>query len=152
MFTVNLESRPVAKGKPPRRLVNWTPLAAGNLRTGSGNAVLGLAEIVVGKEKCRYVVSELPCDGWSARAFRFGKPRGEKGTDGEADHYDAMICRNGQDCRCECRGFLRHGHCKHVDSARELIHRGLIEESPVNPEADVSQTEIDALVPENWGF
>jgi hypothetical protein len=30
------------------------------------------------------------------------------------------------DCDCDCLGFLRHGHCKHVLGLRALVLRGLL--------------------------
>lgn len=42
------------------------------------------------------------------------------GGDGAA--YGVCI-QDGADL-CECRGFLAHGHCRHIDSLRDLIGRG----------------------------
>jgi hypothetical protein len=29
-----------------------------------------------------------------------------------------------EECSCECMGFLRHGHCRHIEGLRALIERG----------------------------
>ena len=42
----------------------------------------------------------------------------------DAAHYD--VCLNGPQSTCECKGFLRHGHCKHMDGLTVLRQRGLI--------------------------
>jgi hypothetical protein len=31
-----------------------------------------------------------------------------------------------QDCSCECLGFLRHGHCKHILGLLTLLQNGLL--------------------------
>lgn len=43
-----------------------------------------------------------------------------KGTDPEADHYDCHLSNEGH--VCECRGNLKHGHCRHVDALVALRH------------------------------
>src|SRR5262245_21329109 len=72
-----------------------------------------------------YVVTELPC-GWDGRAFGFRKFAGEPGTDRTEEAYEVFVGRNGQDAMCGCKGFSRHGHCKHVEAARALIANGWI--------------------------
>jgi hypothetical protein len=31
---------------------------------------------------------------------------------------------NGQQSSCECKGFLHHGHCKHVEGLTVLVQAG----------------------------
>jgi len=49
-----------------------------------------------------------------SRGFSFAKLAPDMIT------YDVLIGMNPQDHSCECLGFLRHGHCKHIDAARRL--------------------------------
>jgi hypothetical protein len=58
-----------------------------------------------------YQVSPLPIDPSIGRkAFRFAKQTGDRAT------YDVRFTEHGGEC--ECLGFLRHGHCKHVATLR----------------------------------
>jgi hypothetical protein len=41
---------------------------------------------------------------------------------GEHLRYDVLL--HGRLSSCECRGFLRHGHCKHVDGLQALRKAG----------------------------
>jgi hypothetical protein len=45
-------------------------------------------------------------------------------TADEPSTYCVNLSTEGH--RCECKGFLRHGHCKHVDSLAALRDRQLI--------------------------
>lgn len=42
-----------------------------------------------------------------------------KPKDGEADHYDVLL-DEGLNSSCECHGFLRWGHCKHLSALQKL--------------------------------
>jgi len=84
--------------------------------------------ILDGKGKgniAEYLITEFVVEG--GRAFRFEKLKG--GTDREAASYDVFIAdERTADAglafdSCECRGFLRHGHCKHHDAARAIADR-----------------------------
>ena len=37
-----------------------------------------------------------------------------------------VLFQSEQDCSCECRGFLRWGHCKHTDALRAFRAAGVI--------------------------
>ena len=51
------------------------------------------------------------------RAFRFEKLT--PGTDDEESAYSVFVAdERGRDC-CDCKGFARHGHCKHVSAVRD---------------------------------
>ena len=47
-------------------------------------------------------------------AFRFEK------LGGEPDVYDVRLTEFGWEC--DCRGFVAHGHCKHVKAVLEAGH------------------------------
>jgi hypothetical protein len=77
----------------------------------------GTVEITAGKAVDEYQIAEFPT-GWDGRGFVLAKTAGDERT------YDVFIGRNGQDRRCNCRGFTGHGHCKHVDALAKLIGLG----------------------------
>jgi hypothetical protein len=58
-----------------------------------------------------YKVFPLPCDPAIGRkAFRFAKQGGDGAVyDLHADEYGLQ---------CQCKGFLAHGHCKHVETTQ----------------------------------
>jgi hypothetical protein len=59
-----------------------------------------------------YRVSPLPCDpDVGSAAFRFAK----QGGDGAV--YD--LCLSAYGWQCQCMGFLRWGHCKHVQTIQK---------------------------------
>jgi hypothetical protein len=59
-----------------------------------------------------YKVLPLPCDpSIGSKAVRFAKQAG----DGEV--YDLHLDTFGW--QCQCRGFVAHGHCKHVSTVQK---------------------------------
>ncbi len=80
-----------------------------------------LAVMTIGNDVFNYHLSRLPCP-WG-EAFRWTKLG--RTPEGEPDHYDVVMDeRNGH--TCECKGYLRHGHCKHIDALRALREHRLI--------------------------
>jgi hypothetical protein len=64
-------------------------------------------EITFTIENDAYKVSVLPCDpSIGKKAFRFRKL-----TAAEPTTYDVRFTEHGPEC--DCKGYLRHGHCKH---------------------------------------
>jgi hypothetical protein len=58
-----------------------------------------------------YKVYPLPCDPSIGRkALRFAKQSGDGAV------YDLLADDFG--LQCQCKGFLRHGHCKHVETVQ----------------------------------
>lgn len=98
-----------------RSAIKWKPSA------DPYGPTAGYLTIETGRTGCLYRVAEFP-PGWDGRGFTLTKIT--PGTDSESDSYSCFVARNGQDKSCECRGFLAHGHCKHLDSLAALIANG----------------------------
>lgn len=69
-----------------------------------------------GRTEVRYAVSGIPCS-FGQWAFRFTKL--DPGTDPAESCYDVLV--SGPDSSCDCKGFLAHGHCKHLDWALSAV-------------------------------
>jgi hypothetical protein len=94
------------------RTLSWTPL--------EGFAFQGALEIVADGKSTTYAVESIPSS-WG-RAWRLYKHG--PGTDKTEKEYKTLI---GNDADwCNCKGFARHGHCRHCEALRELIKRGMI--------------------------
>ncbi len=65
----------------------------------------------------RYWVRSIPSD--FGTAFELEKINPD-GTAGDTYHVNAS---SPQDTHCDCLGFERHGHCKHVDACRVIAAR-----------------------------
>src|SRR5262245_9454094 len=74
----------------------------------------------------RYAVEPLPCD--HGRAFRVLKLTDDRG---DAVPYDVFLSRLADSC--ECLGFLRHRHCRHVEALRALLAAGRLPVAPAAP-------------------
>jgi hypothetical protein len=60
-----------------------------------------------------YKVFPLPIDpAVGSKAYRFAKQSGDGAV------YDLHADRYG--LQCQCLGFLRHGHCKHVETVQAV--------------------------------
>jgi hypothetical protein len=75
----------------------------------------GVIRLTVGKESADYFVSVIPAD--FGRGFQLVKV----GIDASGE-YSVNI--DGDKRSCECKGFGRHGHCKHADGLAALIAAG----------------------------
>jgi hypothetical protein len=75
----------------------------------------GIVRIQVGEEPWTdYNLAPIPSE--FGRAFRLVKLLGPH------DRYDVLL--DGERSRCECRGFLRWHHCKHVSALLALLQAG----------------------------
>lgn len=75
--------------------------------------------LTVGKQTSRYFCQRIPADfGVGVRLEKFGAEGG--------DSYDVNIDHRSS---CECRGFCRHGRCKHVDACKKLLAEGKLPEA-----------------------
>jgi hypothetical protein len=88
-----------------------------------GKAVHGVYPLLltIGKKRYGYYVFPLASD--FGRAFKLVKFSCDVEPDG-ASEYD--VCLDGTRSQCECLGFLRHGHCKHVESLVALVEGGAL--------------------------
>jgi len=76
----------------------------------------GILRLTVGKEAADYYLTCLPAD------FGIGFKVVKIGLDVTEGEYHVNI--DGDKRSCECKGFLRHGHCKHADGIAALIAAG----------------------------
>jgi hypothetical protein len=76
----------------------------------------GVVRITVGQEHADYFLTAIPAD--FGRGFRVEKV----GLHENDPPYHVNIDADKR--TCECKGFLRHGHCKHADGIAALIAAG----------------------------
>lgn len=76
---------------------------------------VSIVTIAVGKEQDDYLVRPIPSDFGTAFAV-------EKIADPEGKSYAVNL--TGNSGSCECKGFLRWGHCKHSDGLMALRRAG----------------------------
>ena len=110
MAVVTAPRTPRKPRPKPARSIRLTQLPA------AGHS--GVVKITVGKKTAGYYLDLLPAD--FGRAFRLVKFLSEQ-TPVEPSHYDVLL--DGQRSSCECKGFCRHGHCKHVDALAAVKDR-----------------------------
>jgi len=79
----------------------------------------GVVEVQAGRDATTYGVVSVPTT-WNGRAFHFEKLEGD-GTDAAERGYDCFVCTDARESRCDCKGFARWGHCRHLDVAATLI-------------------------------
>jgi hypothetical protein len=76
----------------------------------------GIVSIRVGNEAADYFLTAVPAD--FGRGFLVEKV----GIDRDTARYHVNV--DGEKRSCECKGFLRHHHCKHADGIAALIAAG----------------------------
>jgi hypothetical protein len=80
----------------------------------------GLISILNGREWCQYFVIEFDAD--EGRGFRLMKTEDAPGTDRDTAAYAVFCSPAGPEHdSCDCRGFQRHGHCKHSAAVRGAV-------------------------------
>jgi hypothetical protein len=77
---------------------------------------LGIVRITVGKEHADYFLTLIPAD--FGRGFKVEKI----GLHENEPPYHVNIDTDKKSC--ECKGFLKWGHCKHADGLAALIAAG----------------------------
>jgi hypothetical protein len=130
MLTTFVEVLGTSKSDPGMA-IHWTPARVPGA---------GVVEIQQRRASTKYAIAEL-LTGWDGHGFRFFKVEAESGTDKTEDAYDVFCARNGQDTRCDCKGFERWGSCKHLWTVQVLIENDWLRGDLVNPEQDTASTE-----------
>jgi hypothetical protein len=103
--------------KPERRIRLIKPIQDG----------MGALQITIGGESHNYLVFPLRSDFGSA--FRLVKQELVPQTEGFYELTDTArynVCLDGERSSCECIGFSKHGHCRHVEGLTVLRQRNLI--------------------------
>ena len=77
---------------------------------------LGVVRLTVGGRSADYLLTPLPAD--FGRGFRVEKI----GLEGRGEVYHVNL--DGDRRACECKGFLKWGHCKHADGLAALVVAG----------------------------
>src|SRR5262249_12412995 len=76
-------------------------------------------KLCVGRSITGYYCTRLSPD-----VFNLLKFGADAGTDGEEREYHVNL--TDQQHGCSCRGYLKHGHCKHRDSLSALVSSGRV--------------------------
>src|SRR5262245_42806556 len=97
-------SKPAAR--PARTIRMLRPITA---------EAAGVVCVTADDESSFYAVRELPCD-IGGRGFAVHRL-------GLGNLYHVRVGAP-EDCSCECKWFLRHGHCRHVLGLLALLREG----------------------------
>jgi hypothetical protein len=100
-------SRRRSRVKPARSIHLLSAPAAGSP---------GLLRITVGKQATTYRLAVIPADFGAGYELTKLLPGGDDGKT-----YAVNLAGS-----CECKGFLGHGHCNHLDGLRKLAAEGLL--------------------------
>jgi len=89
-----------------------------------------------------YLVHEIPCE-IGGRGFTFRKV--DMGTSPWSIAEEYTCCLAGKDSTCECKGFLRWSHCKHLESLTALASRGKLPAAQAAPARDYPSLTAEAI-------
>lgn len=117
MTTVTQKPKSVKRNARTAAVLLWRPLTKIGLIRLTETAKHGQKAIA------HYHLQELPTD-LAGRAFRCEKHGHE-----EESSYDVLV--DGRNSICECKGFNRWGHCKHVEALTALVAAGKLAEGGV---------------------
>jgi hypothetical protein len=82
-----------------------------------GEDGIGIFCITVGTDSVFYTMHEIPCE-IGGRGFAVHRL-------GLGTLYHVRV-GDAPDCSCECKGFLYHGHCRHILGLLALMQRRLL--------------------------
>lgn len=108
----------VSKPRPPRQAEPVTARLDAHPGGVGPLALPGLVELSRGQDAASYYLWVLPSD-WG-HAFRLEKFASQGNPEGQ--QYDVSLEPAGNSC--ECWGWLRWGHCRHVSGLSDLVARG----------------------------
>lgn len=130
MTTTTKQARKSTRKPEPRHLNISKPV--------NGNYALSLT-IGEGEKAKRFCYFLEPIAADFGLAFRFVKFTNEV-EEGEPAEYAVNIDLQHGHHSCECKGFMRWNHCKHVESLLALVNAGKIGAPASNPARVVSDT------------
>jgi hypothetical protein len=132
-MTTFTETLPATKSNP-HTAITWTPSGA--------VPRAGLLTITSKRVAVTYLVVEME-ESPPVRNFLFAKSDATPGSDKEESSYTVSVGVAGSPMGCTCKGFAygRGKLCKHIEAAVAVLDNGWLD-APVNPEADVSNTEV----------
>ena len=84
----------------------------------------GLLRIVQRRCTCTYAVVERYSSWRGGRAFELKKVDGDAGSDATEERYWVFVAEKPDNSVCGCRGWNRHGHCKHLAALTILVESG----------------------------
>ena len=102
---------PARQRKPQRKPARFVRLV---IKPDAGS--LGVVRLTVGGQSADYLLTPLPAD--FGRGFQVEKI----GLEGRGEVYHVNL--DGDKRTCECKGFLKWGHCKHADGLAALVAAG----------------------------
>src|SRR5262245_13197450 len=105
-----------ATARPRQRKPRQKPARFVRLCVRPDGSAPGVVRLTVGKEQADYMLTPIPAD--FGRGFKLEKI----GLEGNGETYHVNL--GGDGGTCECKGWLRWGHCKHVDGLAALIAAG----------------------------
>jgi hypothetical protein len=98
-----------------RLAVEWFPFL------DDANPTAGIVCIDGPRDRTRYSITETASH-FPGREFCVAKFVSKSGTDKSAEWYCCFVAARGAESDdCNCKGFRKWRHCKHVDCLRTLI-------------------------------
>lgn len=102
-----------------------------------------LVSVVDGRRHSEYWAERIPSD-WGV-AVRFRKIWDGRSNDFADDVYYVLLDTVSHVHSCECKGFLRWNHCRHVDAAIQLFDAGRLVFPPRPEHAEERPAKMPAV-------
>ena len=113
-MTTTTATAPARQRKPRAKPARSIRLA---LLPFEGNP--GVVRITVGKQSTDYLLLPIPCEVGGA-AYQLSK----LGLEADGEVYHVRLTGDPRQDSCDCKGFVRHSHCKHRDGLAALVQAG----------------------------